>query len=103
MCNLQAYLVKSKYFLVHKELCDDKTIAYYIEKTDGFKNILVTENLIQNCQKIVKPIFCQNSELPVLSVLNNLKNYYVPVLLPTYRPSLSKLLMNLLNSQGPRK
>lgn len=37
MCNLQAYLVKSKYFLVDKELHDDKIIAFYIEKTGGFQ------------------------------------------------------------------
>lgn len=44
-------------------------------------------------------MFWQNSELTILSVLNNLKNYYVPGLLPTYTPSLSRLLMNPLNSQ----
>lgn len=82
--------------LVHKELSDDKIIVFFIEQPCGFTNILVGDNT--GLSKKDKPLLWQNSELTVLSVSNNLKNYYVPVLLPTYTPSLSRLLMHLLNS-----
>lgn len=71
-----------------------------MEQACGFNTVLVGDNLRQNCQKKAN-LYSGKTLNSLLSPLchDNLKNYFVPVFLPTYTPSLPRLLMNLLNSQ----
>lgn len=70
----------------------------------GFNTVLVGDNLRLNCQEKAS-LYSGKTLNSVLSPLcpDNLKNYIVPVFLPTYTPCLPRLLMNLLTSQWPRK
>lgn len=71
-----------------------------MKKACGFNTVLVGDNLRQNCQKMAS-LYSGKTLNSLLSPLcpDNLENYTVPVFLPTYTPSIPRLLMNLLNCQ----